>query len=70
MNNIIGGMDNNEINLSVDDLLKLSESTIFEYKITEKDENSTIDFVKVKSVTFTNNLRLFDSFLPEILGWM
>lgn len=70
MNNIIGGMDNNEINLIVDDLLKLSESTTFEYKITEKDENSTIDFVKVKSVTFTNNLRLFDSFLPEILGWM
>lgn len=66
MNNIIGGMDNNEINLIVDDLLKLSESTTFEYKITEKDETSTIDFVKVKSVTFTNNLRLFDSFLPEI----
>ena len=63
-------MDNNEINLIVDDLLKLSESTTFEYKITEKDETSTIDFVKVKSVTFENNLRLFDSFLPEILGWM
>ena len=40
------------MNLIVGDLLKLSESTTFEYKITEEDENSTIDFVKVKSVIF------------------
>lgn len=41
MNNIIERMDNKEMNLIVGDLLKLSESTTFEYKITEEDENST-----------------------------
>lgn len=63
-------MDNRVRDLIVDNLVSLSESTKFVYDVVRKDGSSIMDFVTMKSLIFENNLRLLDSYLPEIIAWM